>query len=113
MTDERRIADRANLKNDTVSVYDRNREITIGSVANISESGFMLVATEEIPPESVFQFELFFSRRKLTVQLGAVCLWNAEAGKAGVYWHGFHIIDISAEAQLQLQQMIQLLLNNN
>jgi hypothetical protein len=111
VTDERRISDRANLKQDTVTVYDRNRETMVGTIANISETGFMLVSTEEIQPESVFQFELQFSDRDINVQLGAVCLWNAEAGKAGVFWNGFHIIDISDQAQSQLQQVMQALLS--
>lgn len=107
MSEERRIAKRVAPSSGYIAVLNRHTGQQLGSIANISETGFMLVGPEMIDIDSVFQFELKSSEDKFdTIQCGAVCLWNADTSAGNAYWSGFHIIDISDQAQSLLNQAI-------
>lgn len=109
MNEERRSSARASINDDHIQIYDRNREQIIGIVANISETGFMLVSSEDIEPGSVFQLEMRI-KDEGNIRFGATCLWSAEANTPNMHWQGFHIIDISSEAAQQMRQVMAHLL---
>jgi hypothetical protein len=96
--DEKRANKRRSTKG-LIEVMDVTRGQTIGHLANISISGFMLVAREEaIQPNMVFQFRFFFPKPILdrdTIDCGAESLWSDPTVGEHGYWTGFHIIDIS------------------
>ena len=79
----------------------------IGTVANISSTGFMLVADRHIDVETIFQLRLLTSDTQEEFNLGAMCLWNSDASSANTFWAGFHIIDISDETQSRLDKLVQ------
>lgn len=107
MSSERRITDRVKPDSHEIIVLDRIENSRLGTIANISQTGFMLVSAREIDIDSVFQLELNFPDQSVTIELGAICLWNSKTGAAGVHWQGFHIIDISEASEQKLKQMLE------
>lgn len=107
MSDERRIADRVSAQSADIRVQDRISDTSMGTIANLSETGFMLVSHRDIEVDSVFQLELSCCDGQFgNIQIGAVCLWNADTSSENLFWAGFHIIDISAAAEAALKQVI-------
>lgn len=106
MSEERRISKRIDPVPGSILVFDRINESSLGTIANISSTGFMLVTDRHIDTDSVFQFSLGCKSLDLTIDLGAVCLWTTEASVAAAFWSGFHIIDISDSAQAKLDNMV-------
>ena len=110
MSEERRIADRVETQSAYIKIRDRVSETDMGTVANLSETGFMLVSNRNIDVDSVFQLEMSCCEDKFqNIRFGAVCLWNADTSSENLFWAGFHIIDISADAEATLQQIIAFL----
>lgn len=112
MSKERRIAERIDTQPGTLHVVDTINNITIGTIANLSSTGFMLVTDQLIEVDSVFQLSLQSASDALDIHLGALCLWHAEAGAVETYWSGFQIIDISDRAQHQLDHLVELLISS-
>ena len=106
MTEERRITDRVDTPSGQIHVFDQMIGEEIGTVANISTTGFMLVADRHIEVDSIFQLRLLTSDTQEEFRLGALCLWNSDASSASTSWAGFHIIDISDETQSRLDKLI-------
>lgn len=106
MSEERRISDRVTTSTGDVQVRDRIGNTSLGSIANLSRTGFMLVSDRLIEAESVFQLELISSNQNEIILLGAVCLWNADTSSENLYWNGFQIIDISVQTEAALEQLI-------
>jgi hypothetical protein len=82
-----------------VEVLDVTKGKTVGHLANISASGFMLVAREHaIQPNMVFQFRFYLPipiKNKDTIDCGAESLWSDSTQTENGCWAGFQIIDIS------------------
>ena len=107
MSEERRIAKRVDTQPGTIMVLDRINQFNMGTIANISSTGFMLVTEHFIDTDSVFQLNLGCADLDVSVDIGAICLWTSEASSAASYWSGFHIIDISDTAQADLNILVQ------
>jgi hypothetical protein len=107
LSDERRIATRVDTQPGTIIVRDRFNDSDLGTIANISSTGFMLVADHFIELDSVFQLSLDCSGLDLSIEIGAICLWTTEASSASSFWSGLHIIDISESAQKNLDILVQ------
>jgi PilZ domain len=107
--DEKRVSIRKSTDG-LIEVLDITRGQTVGHLANISASGFMLVAREHaIQPNMVFQFRFFFSKTIMdrdTLDCGAESLWSDTAVGESGYWVGFHIIDISESDASVLEHLI-------
>ena len=58
MSDERRIAKRVDTQPGSIMVLDRINETSLGTIANISATVFMLVTDRFIDIDSVFQLNL-------------------------------------------------------
>ena len=107
MSEERRVSNRIETHSADIHIHDRISDSNIGTIANLSETGFMLVSNRNIEVDSVFQLEMSFGEEKFDhIRFGAVCLWNADTSSENLFWAGFHIIDISAEAEAALKQVI-------
>ena len=110
MSENRRIADRVEAQSAQIHVRDIISNTDLGTIANLSETGFMLVSDRNIEVDSVFQLELTCCDDQFeTLPIGAVCLWNAETSSENLFWAGFHIIDISAQTEAALNQLIRTL----
>jgi PilZ domain len=68
----------------------------LGRLVNVSVEGFLLVGPAPIEANAVLQLTLSTasSEGERRISVGAVCMWNSEAGHPGHYWSGFHMIDI-------------------
>lgn len=104
--EDRRIATRVEPAA-TIIVYDHFSGENIGSIANISSTGFMLVTDRFIELDSVFQFRLVSEDITNTIDIGCTCLWTSESSTATLFWSGFHIIDVSDEHQQRLDTLVE------
>lgn len=112
MTDERRIAKRVSASSADISVINRINESNMGTIANLSETGFMIMTDQAIDIDSVFQLQLTCCEDfPSEILLGAVCLWT-DSNSDKMFWAGFHIIDISDEAEKMLKMLIEKLSQN-
>ncbi len=93
-----------------VEVLDLTTGKTVGHLANISASGFMLVARQHaIQPNMVFQFRFYLPipiKSKETIDCGAESLWSDSTQTENGCWAGFQIIDISASDADVLNHLI-------
>ena len=68
-----------------VAVFDLMTEQVIGRLGNLSESGMLLVATEPVVDDALYQlrFQLPESNGSEPIEVGAHLLWQDEGGPAG------------------------------
>lgn len=95
--------------NQVLEVTDQITGVQIGRVVNISAEGLMLLGQESIIAGSVYQLELPLKSSKgaLTkISFGAEAVWTMEATQPESFWTGFHIIDISNEDLLLIDELI-------
>ncbi|OQX47350.1 MAG: hypothetical protein B0D85_01620 [Candidatus Sedimenticola endophacoides] len=84
----------------------------IGSLANISGGGFMLVTDQDLPLNALYQLRLHLPDNLSggrDLNLGAESLWCNPGENTGsrCQWYGFHIIDISNEDAELIEQLSQ------
>ena len=85
---------------EVISVTDRQTGETIGQLVNISEEGFMLLGTQTVTEDNIFQLSLAFdhaSGNTSPIQIGVESLWCHASDDQTQFWSGFYIIDISDE----------------
>lgn len=79
----------------------------IARIVDISESGFLLVGRNKIKSGMIFQLEVVIAGMKNAhLAVGAECIW-ADLQTSGITFAGFHIIDISADNQAKLNEVIE------
>lgn len=96
--------------NQSIQIFDMLQASLMGNLVNISTGGLMLLTSQEIPINHVFQLEMtlqFSDGSNKTIQFGAESLWSQNTSTPGHEWVGFHIIDISEENQQLLDRMIE------
>jgi hypothetical protein len=70
----------------------------LGRVGNLSSDGMMLVASEPLRDDALYQFSFSLpdaSGDKTSLELGVHEQWSEPVGGSNQYWAGFRIIDIS------------------
>jgi hypothetical protein len=99
---------------DSVSVVEQGSDLPLGVVVNLSQEGIMLVNSQPLQSDSLYQIRLNISNGVIqgvddcTIDMGIDCLWtNPAEGKASMYWAGCQIIDISDEAAALMQKLIR------
>lgn len=93
-----------------VCVTDRQSGRNFGRLVNISEEGIMILTTEPVTENAVFQLALEFcdsSDASVPVEIGVECLWSHEGSNPGQYWSGFYIIDISEQNQERIRSLLK------
>jgi hypothetical protein len=106
----RRKHPRHNLR-DAVRVIDKASGQSVGTVANLSLEGLVLVNSSPLHADCIYQLCLTVDGSVMPdasgdshdIQVGVDCLWTspAESASASTYWSGCQIIDIS-EADFEL-----------
>jgi len=94
----RRAKRRRALEN--IEVYDTIAERVIGRIGNLSESGMMVLAFEEIAEDALFQLQFQLptgDARPHRIDVGAHQLWSEGASSPGQHWSGFRFIDIGPD----------------
>ncbi|AKH19865.1 PilZ domain-containing protein [Sedimenticola thiotaurini] len=92
-----------------IDILDSESNELIGTLVNISVSGFMMISEKELPENYVFQFKLVFApgcEESTSMELGAESLWIQEMDGSNQRWIGFHIIDISDEDRSTIARLI-------
>ena len=85
---------------EVIRVVDRQTGTDLGRLVNISEEGFMLLGTEPVTEDNIFQLSLEFQTEgsdASPVLIGVESLWCHASSDQTQYWSGFYIIDISDE----------------
>jgi hypothetical protein len=90
---------------DAVRVIDKVSGQSVGTVANLSLEGLMLINNEPLHADRIYQLCLTIAENVIAdsdghthdVELGVDCLWSspAQSSSASAYWSGCQIIDIS------------------
>lgn len=92
-----------------IDILDVESNEVIGTLVNMSVSGFMMISEKSLPENYVFQFKVVFSPGAAdshTIQLGAESLWIQEVEGSNQRWIGFHIIDISDSDKAVISALI-------
>lgn len=92
-----------------IDILSAENDQIIGNLVNISHSGFMMITTQSLPENYVFQFKIVFDADQAdapVVQVGAESLWIQEVEGSEQRWVGFHIIDISESDQALIDKLI-------
>jgi PilZ domain len=93
----------------TITITDIINGGEFGELVNVTIEGMMLITDKDILTNSIFQLSLKLPMEihgSETIELGADCLWCRKVENFHRYWAGFHIIDISANAFKQLEELI-------
>jgi hypothetical protein len=85
---------------EAIDVFDTMSEKTLGRIGNLSESGMMVLATEPLLDDALFQLRIqlpSINGQPHRVDVGAHHLWVEEASAPGQHWSGFRFIDIGPD----------------
>ncbi len=114
----RRKHPRHNL-HDVVRVIDKATGQSVGTVANLSLEGLMVVNSVPLHLDCIYQLSICVDGGVLgdaagetrELDLGVDCLWNSPAASvtAAAYWSGCQIIDVADEDLAVIQQLIDTL----
>jgi hypothetical protein len=83
---------------EVIRVTDTQTGLVLGQLVNISEEGFMLLGTQAVAEDNIFQLSLEFQTEDSDagpVLIGVESLWCHASSDQTQYWSGFYIIDIS------------------
>ena len=97
---------------EVIKVVDRQTGHTVGQLVNISEDGLMLLSSEPIPENSIFQLSLEFAANSASaadgpVMIGVESLWSNSSSDQSQHWVGFYIIDISEQDLERIRKLIK------
>ena len=95
---------------DVVSVADRQANRDFGQLINISEEGLMILTSEPIAENTIFQLSLTVPGKEggsEMIEIGVECLWCNESNNEGQFWAGFYIIDISEQDQERILRLVR------
>jgi hypothetical protein len=104
---EMRKAVRVDVPGD-VHVTDCRANREFGRLVNISEEGLMILTTEAVDENTVFQLSLDLCDRdgkSDPIEIGVECLWCNESSSRDRFWAGFYIIDISEQDQERIRRL--------
>ena len=85
---------------EVIRVVDRQTDMELGRLVNISEEGFMLLGSDPVAENTILQLSLEFDsgeNQTAPILIGVECLWCHSSSDQKQYWAGFYIIDISDE----------------
>lgn len=96
MTEHRRRYKRRTVPQ-AVEVVDTMTDRIVGRLGNLSAGGMMLIGTQTLVEEALYQFRFTLpdGRGRLRpIQVGAQMLWSDNASGSGQVWTGFRFIAI-------------------
>ena len=85
---------------EVIRVLDRQTGTDLGRLVNISDEGFMLLGSQPVATDNIFQLSLEFESatdNTSPILIGVESLWCHSSNDQTQYWAGFYIIDISDE----------------
>lgn len=93
-----------------VPVTDLMTDTCIGRLGNISETGMLLIASEPLQEDALYQlrFPIADSRGgEVSINVGVHLLWREAAQAPGRSWAGFRFIALEKHQREQLRQWIE------
>ena len=106
---------RQTVRKDLPDIIDAANAVTgeiMGQIANLSESGFMLIANRPMAENSLYQISFSVGLpgdAMFEFSVGAQVLWCSPAKVADSYWAGFQIVDISDNDYEALEALVKAL----
>jgi hypothetical protein len=91
-----------------VDVYDSLRDLYIGRLVNIHQSGLMTVGDTLLQEDHLYKLDMHLPLDNKVMRLGVDCLWTREADQYKKYWTGFGIIDVSPAASEEIRKLIDI-----
>jgi len=94
---------------DTILVTDAMTERVIGRIGNLSETGMLLIASEALADDALYQlrFALPDGTAAQPVDVGAHLLWRDRASAPDQVWAGFRFIAVSETQARRLRAWIE------
>jgi hypothetical protein len=95
---------------DTILVTDVMTERVVGRIGNISETGMLMMSSESLAEDALFQFRFLLrdaEAREAPVEVGAHLLWMDRASAPGQSWTGFRFIGLTEAQGLRLRAWIE------
>lgn len=92
-----------------ITVTDLMTQNPMGLIADLSESGMMLITNSEITPDGLYQCELNFPRSISIlgpIKAGIQELWSETNSHNGQHVVGFRFIDITREDRIQIRDWV-------
>ncbi|MDX2349327.1 MAG: PilZ domain-containing protein [Porticoccus sp.] len=93
-----------------VEVVNQITGVTLGVLVDIHLEGFMLMGSEQLKSEHLYQIKLRVDGLDGSldegIELGIDCLWARAMAQEDRFWAGCRIIDVSPEAREKLAQLI-------
>ncbi len=107
---------------DAVRVINKATGQSVGTVANLSLEGLMVVNSAPLNLDCIYQLSVCVeggvlgsdTNETYELHLGVDCLWNSPSAttSAAAYWSGCQIIDVSDEDLVLIQRLIDVLAIN-
>lgn len=94
---------------DTILVSDAMTERVAGRVGNISETGMLLMASDTLVEDALYQFRFQLPDERgveSAVEIGAHLLWIDHASAPGQSWAGFRFIGLNPSNTARLRAWI-------
>ncbi|MDN5782967.1 MAG: PilZ domain-containing protein [Luteimonas sp.] len=95
---------------DMILVTDAMTERVVGHVGNLSESGMLLIASETLVDDALYQLQFTLPDAKgqpTTLEAGAHLLWMDRASAPGQAWIGLRFIAVAPAHLAHLQKWIE------
>ncbi|MBQ0713454.1 MAG: PilZ domain-containing protein [Porticoccus sp.] len=93
-----------------VEVVNQITGVTLGVLVDIHLEGFMLMGSEQLKSEHLYQIKLRVDGLDGSldegIELGIDCLWARAMAQEDRFWAGCRIIDVSPDAREKLVQLI-------
>ena len=94
----------------SVPVTDQMRGEVIGRLGNISETGMLLIASEALTEDALYQLRFPIPSGhggELPIDVGVHLLWREAAHAPGHYWAGFRFLTLEKSQRERLRQWIE------
>jgi hypothetical protein len=95
---------------DTILVTDTMTERVVGRIGNLSESGMLLIASETLADDALYQFHFALpgdTGREAQIEVGVHLLWTDRASAPGQAWTGFRFIAVAQPHMARLRAWIE------
>lgn len=92
-----------------IPVSDRMREIVVGRLGNVSETGMLILTDAPLVDDALYQLSFPVpdrNGRDTAIDVGVHLLWHEQAHAPGQYWAGFRFLTLSSPHRELLRHWI-------
>lgn len=105
-----RRAERKNISG-LIPVENTINEKMLGRIGNLSQSGLMLVCSERLHTDAIYQIRFALpdghDGEAMPMEVGVHEQWTEQTISPGQFWSGMRIIDISTEDEARLTRWLE------